>query len=241
VIARFSRYDLGDSFKFALFGKRVVVHRVAEAVHVDFGLAGKPVIEQALSGTAANRPGLFFAGVRLDGWKRPVVTKVNWKPEGIDPGPRITAAQEASVTGLTVAIPGKPAFRLEAGSLDKPFIVLRDCMDKLVRRWGYDPDVQKRLARPIGASNYPAEWLTDADFPAGALRNRMNAMVHFRLDADAQGKIVGCQILDRTEPKEFGGTTCTKISRRAKLEPALDADLKPVPSFVVHTFNWRTG
>lgn len=240
VIARFTRYDLGDDFKLGLFGKPVTMGRVSEDVQIAFG-QGKPVAERVLSGMMANRPALFFSGVRLDGWKRPLLTKQLWRAGPRDLGPRTTEAQEAAATGLTLLVPGKPPLRLEAGSLDKPFIVLRDCVDKLVRRWGYDPEVQRHLARRIGELNYPAEWLTDADYPSLALRKHLNAMVHFRLDVDAEGKITGCQVLDKTEPAEFGNVTCNTISRRAKLAPALDSNMKPVPSFVVHTFNWRTG
>jgi hypothetical protein len=65
-----------------------------------------------------------------------------------------------------------------------------------------------------------------------------NGIVQFRLDVDAAGKITGCHVLHRTKPDLFADLTCRSITRRAKLEPALDAEGKPVRSFSVHKVLW---
>lgn len=223
VVARFTRYEPDDSFRLSIFGNRVRTRNVVEKVKIDFGLKGSPVTERVITGKAGETPALFFGSVRLDGWDFPSPTLP----------PPVTPEAEEKVTGVTIAMPRKPPFRLEAGSFGKPFGIMRHCLSNLVKSWGYDPDVQARLSRDPTPTESPAKWLSDSDYPKGAIAKGRNGIVQFRLDIDPEGKIAGCYILDRTEPDDFAATSCRVISRRAKFKPALDADHKPVRSYFV--------
>lgn len=145
------------------------------------------------------------------------------------------------VKGVTVDIQGKRPFRLEFGSLGKPFEQMRHCMDTLLESWGYDPKVQAELLRPASAITPPSRWLSPSDYPLGALRMGHNGIVQFRLDVDAEGKVGGCHVLARTSPDDFADATCRAVTRRAKLQPALDAEGKPVRSFYVQKVIWQVG
>jgi outer membrane biosynthesis protein TonB len=174
-------------------------------------------------------PALLFGKMRLDGVKQ--------RPSGLDPAP-VTPAQEASVTRVVVTVKGVEPLTLEFGSLAKPMEQMRACTKELVRRWGYDPDVQASLSRQAIPLN-GAKWFTPADYPKSALRANVSGFVAFRLDVDAEGKVAGCHILDRTEPDEFAALTCRNIRGRARLQPALDAQGKPVRSFFVSKSVWQ--
>jgi protein TonB len=118
---------------------------------------------------------------------------------------------------------------------------LRACQTDLLKSWGYDPAVQTTLTRPARPTSTAASWLKPDDYPAGAISLGQNGIVQFRLDVDADGKILGCHVLARTSPDVFADTTCRAVTRRATLVPALDAGGKPVRSFYVAKVRWVTG
>lgn len=230
VVARFTRYAPNDTFVLTLAGKRLGTSAVHDVVKVDFGLA-PPTEERVMTGTAGTLPAVFFGGMRIDGLRGNAGQQL----------PRITPEQEAAATGFTIDMRMKQPLRFETGPLGKVFEVMRDCEQKLVTGWGYDPAVQARLARRVTPIGSPSEWVTDNDYPTAALRRGMSGIVQFRLDVDVDGKVTDCRILERTEPDDFASATCALLRRRAAFDPALDAERKPVRSFFVSRFNWVTG
>lgn len=232
MIMRLTRYQPGDWFHLSLHGRRLVTGEARRQVKFDFGLGGPPVEADAVNGKAGDLPLMLFGSTRLDGWK-------STKPGEV--APLLSPQQEAAVSGITVMIKWKKPFRLEFGSLAKPMEQLRACQADLLESWGYDPAIQTTLVRPPRPVNSPAKWLGPADYPQGAVAAGQNGIVQFRLDVEADGKISGCHVLSRTRPDVFADTTCRAVTRRAKLEPALDADGKPVRSFLVQTVQWRVG
>lgn len=231
VVARFTRYEPGDWFSLSLYGDRLKSSQVTIDARIDFGLVG-PRAESGMGGNVGGLSAAFFSGTRLDGWERKAKGEV---------APRISPQQEAAVKDVTVAIRGKQSFRLETGPLDKAFAQMRHCSDGLVRSWGYDPAVQASLSRPVTPLNPPGRWLNSSDYPSGALASGHNGMVQFRLDVDAQGKVVDCYVLARTNPDDFADATCRAVKRRAKLQPALDANGNPIRSFYVQKVAWLAG
>lgn len=227
---RLTRYEPGDAFDFDLYGGRVAANDIVSKAKVDFGLRGTHVEADAINGKSGDLPVMLFGAMRLDGWE-------SAKPEEI--GPSLSPQQEAAVSGVTVKVRGKKPFRLEFGSLARPMAQLRTCQSDLLKSWGYDPAVQTTLAKPARPANSPADWLKSGDYPAGARMMGQNGVIQFRLDVDAQGKVAGCHVLARTSPDLFADVTCRSVTRRAKLDPALDADGKPVRSFYVQKVRWQ--
>ena len=125
------------------------------------------------------------------------------------------------------------AYRLELRSMGAPMAALRTCMDNLLTHWGYDPAVVASLSRGVTPIGSPGNWITSADYPSKSLMQGHNGIVQFRLDVDEAGKILGCHILARTNPDEFADVSCRAVSRRAKLQPALDATGRPVKGFYI--------
>lgn len=232
TVMRLSWYEPGDQFDFSLYGKRVDANAVYKDARIDFGLKDKPVDAHGVLGNAGKVDAIFFNSQRLDGWKG---EKFDEEP------PKVTPEQEARVTGVTVAIAGKRPFRLDTGPLDKPFAQIRHCSANLVKSWGYDPQVQAGLSRPVRPKTSPQTWLSSGDFPSSALAKGHNGIVQFRFDVDAEGKIADCFILSHTSPDDFADLTCKLVRRRAKLSPALDAKGVPVRSYYVQKVNWMAG
>jgi len=230
LILRLTRYEPGESFELALYGRKLASADARSKMKVDFGLGGAPVEAEAINGTAGNLPLTLFGSTRLDGWKSEGREEI---------GPSLSPQQEAAVTGLTVKIERKKLFRLDFGSLAKPMEQLRKCQTDLLKSWGFDPVVQTTLAKPARPASSPAVWLRDSDYPSEAIAMGQNGIVQFRLDVDADGRVSGCHVLARTSPDVFADTTCRAVTRRAKLEPALDANGKPVRSFFVQKVRWQ--
>ncbi len=232
TIMRLTRYELGDAFDLDLYGRRVSNREPRSRVKVDFGLGRPPVEAEAVNGEAGDLPMMLVGSTRLDGWESATPGEV---------GPPLSPEQEAAVSGVTVKIERKKPFRLEFGSLAKPMAQLRACQADLLKSWGYDPAVQAALARPVRPANSPGNWLRSDDYPSGAVTMGQNGVVQFRLDVEPDGRISGCHVLARTNPDVFADTTCRAVSRRAKLDPALDAAGKPVRSFFVQKVRWQVS
>ncbi len=232
IIMRLTRYELGDEFALDLYGRRLASTDVRSKATIDFGLRGTPVEAQTLNGTAGDLPMMHLGPMRLDGWE---------SGEPGEVGPPLHPRQEAAVSGVAVKIGRKKPFRLEFGSLAKPMEQLRLCQADLLKSWGYDPAVQATLSKPVRPAGSPAAWLQTSDYPPGAVERGQNGLVQFRLDVEADGRIAGCHVLARTSPDVFADTTCQTVSRRAKLEPALDATGKPVRSYYVRRVRWQAS
>ncbi|MDT8757159.1 energy transducer TonB [Sphingomonas psychrotolerans] len=232
VIAKFTRYQPGDQFDLALIGDRFVSADAEVAGKIDFGLSNKPVDLNGLNGTMGKTKAIFLRSLRFDGWE---------SSEKMEVAPTLTPEQEARITGVTVDLRGRPPFRIEFGSLAKPLAQMRLCMDNLVKSWGYDPVEQAGALRPASPITSPGTWLSSSDYPMNAVMNGHNGLVQFRLDIDSEGKVLGCFILSRTSPDDFADTTCRAMTRRARLQPALDAQGRPMRSYFVSKVVWLTG
>jgi len=226
IIASFTRYQPGAHFNLTLIGKRLRFQQPRVEADLDFGIKADRKRE-AMVGKMGSTPAIFFTAIRLDGlaWKGPPAIM-----------PKVTQEMEKNVTGVTISLKGERPFRLVvAKGLAHPMLALRVCMDDLIQTWGYDPVVQAALTRPATPTSPPGSWLTNDDYPMMAIRNGANGLVQFRLDIDPEGKIAGCHILARTSPDEFADVTCKIMAKRARFEPALDSEGKPVRSFFVST------
>jgi hypothetical protein len=226
MFLQFTRYAPGDVTSVTVLSSRLKSSEVWFTASLDFGL-GQPATPGGVVGiTQRKLPGILSYGVRFD----------NWHGEGN--APEITPAQEASITGVVVKAPGKKPFRLEFGPLDRPMKVMHQCLADLIQSWGYDPAVIKSASRRVAPTGSPANWVTDNDFPSGALGH--NGFLRFRLDVDDKGKVAGCHILDRTDPNDFSKATCDLLTRRARFKPALDAAGNPMRAYYLGSFSWKS-
>jgi TonB family protein len=232
VIAQFTRYQPGDTFDLALIGNRFNLREAQVEGKVDFGISARPAEVSGLHGNVGKMKAVFLRSLRFDGWE---------SKEEFDVPARLAPEQEARITGAVVAMRGARPFRLEFGSLEKPLVQMRLCMDNLVKSWGYDPVQQATALRPVSAITSPAKWLSSSDYPMNAVTNGHNGLVQFRLDVDPEGKVAGCFILSRTSPDDFADITCRAMTRRARLQPALDAQGKPMRSYYVSKVIWLAG
>jgi len=230
VIAKFSRYEPGEAFDLALLGKRMKSPEPVGGARIDFGLAKTPQAFHPMNGHQGDYDASFFGEMRLDGWHSDKFGEL---------GPPITPQQEGQVTGVTVQFAGERPFRLEFGKFGGAIAMLRQCADGLVTAWGYDLEVQKKLRRRVTPETPVTKWVTSNDYPVGSLRMGQSGFVRVRLDVDPAGSIADCHVAQRTDQPEFAAAVCKAISKRAKLDPALDEHGQPVRSYRLIGFRFE--
>ncbi|WP_426167876.1 energy transducer TonB [Sandarakinorhabdus sp. DWP1-3-1] len=67
-------------------------------------------------------------------------------------------------------------------------------------------------------------WFSDGDYSDTARRAGMAGTVWYRLAVDSKGRVKGCTILQGTWSPRLDSVACDAASRRARFQPARDAD-----------------
>ena len=84
----------------------------------------------------------------------------------------------------------------------------------------------------------PSSWISAADYPAGARGQGMEGAVSYRVDVDARGNPVGCQITLSAGPL-LDQPTCDLLMRRSHFKPAMDGTGKTVAGAYVGRIRWQ--
>ncbi|WP_242526345.1 energy transducer TonB [Novosphingobium sp. KA1] len=94
--------------------------------------------------------------------------------------------------------------------------------------------------QPVGAlpRGNPGNWVSTQDYPSADLRAEHQGLVRFRLDIDARGRVGQCTIVTSSGYSGLDEATCKNVSRRARFEPATDADGLTVGGTYMGTIRW---
>lgn len=229
----FNKYGPGEGYRLTVVGKPVKTRDSEEDGIIMFGPSEKEQKLLFYKGNSNGVDSLIFAG---GGRIAPptdaeLAANRNRKPQNWVPYAPISPEREAAVRYLLIGKPLGTPLLLETGSLRKPFATLAECADAMVGSWGVDAEKHKSLRRPVTHTNNPGNWLGTADYPSEMLEARQPAMVYFRLIVGADGVPTACHIQSTTRPKEFDDVVCKAVMRRARFEPALDAEGLPIVSY----------
>jgi hypothetical protein len=142
-------------------------------------------------------------------------------------------------TAITVSV-DKAEVSLNLGKMAQPIAALNDCMDDLMRKWGYNPIEQHQLKnRPIPATS-PGTWVNYTDYPEAMIREDKSGGVTARLDIGLTGEIVGCHVMEAGGDPAFQQTTCEVFRKNGRFRPAINKDGKPVASYFPLKIMWKT-
>lgn len=119
-----------------------------------------------------------------------------------------------------------------------PMEAVRACLGKLVESWGLDPAEQANLTSLPKPLSNPGEWVVSKDYPKEALQSGQQAMTSFRMIVGADGLPESCNIQSATAGAGFRETACRAVMRRARFEPARDAQGNPRRSYWAETIHW---
>ncbi|WP_295636016.1 energy transducer TonB [Novosphingobium sp.] len=90
-------------------------------------------------------------------------------------------------------------------------------------------------ARPLG---WPGLWVTDNDYPTGALRRGEQGVTGFSVTVGPDGRVRDCVVTQSSGSQELDRATCAKVSARARFAPAKDASGSAVTSAYANTIRW---
>jgi TonB family protein len=236
VILVLDQFEPGEWFRMMFVGKSVAARTGfgRSDLKVRFGPNEDASEDTFTTGTVGDNPALIVNGsVRLA-----PLTKVEQaahdesvrRPPHIDPPP-VGEAREAAATWLELSKALSHNLILETGSMAKPLAALRECAWETVKMWGLDIEQQKRLTRKPSPQRPSYEWIHASDYPPAMARGGFQGIVNFRIIVDEKGTPTSCNIQESTRPKEFDDAVCKAVMKRARFEPALDAQGKPVPSY----------
>jgi hypothetical protein len=228
VLLAFEQFEPGDSFDLTVTGARLRQVMGTREYSVAFEPGGR-VKNVALEETATmsdGAPSLLAGALTL--------APLTADDQPVQP---VTPAMEAGITDIVLSRRGRRIV-LKSGSLAKPFAELRRCTDQLLASWGLDVAQQRTLSRRPTPSGSPHGWLRGADYPTNAFLAKEQAVITARLMIGVDGSVTGCEVLRSFAPPTFQDPTCRLLTRRARFEPALDANGKPVASYYVNRIKW---
>ncbi|MEZ5681100.1 MAG: hypothetical protein R3E14_07345 [Erythrobacter sp.] len=167
----------------------------------------------------------------------------DWKadPRGLA---HLDADRAEEITSLTLSQPGRSDVVVETGSMKPILAAMNACMEDLVEHWGLDPSEQRKVVSPPRATNLPSVVrYIQSTYPSGALRKGAQASFHLRIMVGVDGSIEDCALVNQTLAEDFDMKRhpCTAFQTRAEMEPARDAEGKPVRSFYTNRIVYRIG
>ena len=92
--------------------------------------------------------------------------------------------------------------------------------DRFVARiqWALPPEAAEP-AEDAARANL-ASYVTDSDYPMGALRRNEQGRVGFDLDVSAEGRVTHCHVTASSGSEELDLTACRIMLERARFDPA---------------------
>lgn len=99
------------------------------------------------------------------------------------------------------------------------------------------PTPQNR-PNPIPRGN-PGNWATTNDYPSVALQKQVEGTTGFRVNVGPDGRVSDCVITASSGSPELDLATCTNVRRRARFEPALDANGSPTTGKYANRVRWQ--
>lgn len=143
----------------------------------------------------------------------------------------VDRVRSSTISGYEIRDVFADDLELMTGSLDQAEAVMRTCMDDLVSSWGLDPAVQDKLQRRVQPTYKEPWWKLLgrglSRLPKRGTINRFN--VHLLVD-DA-GTPTTCSVIEYPDPKQ-SGVLCGILLKQARFAPALDANSRPVKSYL---------
>jgi protein TonB len=80
--------------------------------------------------------------------------------------------------------------------------------------------------------------VSDADYPAAALRGEEQGATRFRLTVGPDGRVKDCAVTGSSGSSSLDATTCRLMRSRARFTPARDSQGNPVGDTISNTIRW---
>lgn len=220
-----------------LVASKAFEHYAGSKVVARFGPGGaERTIDQLISADLGKvGPAIMVNSFALvDGGTTEVADLSKSEPAPLTELKPATAEQAQAITWFEVKRGSRPAVRFALGPMRDPMAALRKCTEELLTHWGIDVAAHRTLTKKPTPSGNPGSWVSNSDYPMHLASQGVEGIIQFRLLIDEAGKVTSCHIQQSTRPAEFDKKVCDVMSKRARFDPALDAQGKPIKSY------WRS-
>ncbi|NIJ08096.1 protein TonB [Sphingomonas vulcanisoli] len=95
-----------------------------------------------------------------------------------------------------------------------------------------------RISQAAGAKGDPSQWITNDDYPPGAMREGREGTTRVSWTINEQGKIENCQVTQSSGSPDLDETACRLLTRRGKYSPAKDQNGQPMRSSASRSIRW---
>lgn len=159
--------------------------------------------------------------------------------------PRTSLPQIAAATGLAITADGTNVSIVQAGGT-KALAALDACEKDLAT--SLEPDGRvigdtvpelSPIADPATASGPAAQWITTDDYPAEALRLRLDGTTDARWVIGIDGRVKKCIVTARSDHPGLDAVVCKALEKRGRYRPAQDANGRAIESKASRRVVWR--
>lgn len=98
------------------------------------------------------------------------------------------------------------------------------------------PSLDPVAARP---GNNPGNWVTQNDYRSSWINRGLTGKVSFKVSVGTNGRVTDCTVTRSSGHSQLDDATCANITRRARFEPARNAQGDTVAGSYASTVEWR--
>jgi TonB family protein len=117
---------------------------------------------------------------------------------------------------------------------------LRECIDRRLAEWGVDTKAHDTIKSPPTAIKN-LRWLSERDYPKSLLKARWQGDMILRLNVDITGAVTDCSVVVSSGQKPADDATCLRAVQKARFNPAIGADGKPISAVGIQRIEFRMG
>ena len=100
------------------------------------------------------------------------------------------------------------------------------------------PQPEVRKIEPARARANLGSYVSDADYPAAALRSEEQGATRFRLTVGPDGRVKDCAVTGSSGSSSLDATTCRLMKSRARFTPARDSTGNATNDTINSTIRW---
>jgi TonB family protein len=125
------------------------------------------------------------------------------------------------------------------GAAAAAFRSLNACEMDLLKSWGMSEAALASIVEPPKAEKNLAAYVSDSDYPSGAIASGQQGTSGFRLLIDVNGSVRECNIVEPSGSPLLDQVSCQVMLKRARYRPARDREGRPVASLTFARITWR--
>lgn len=127
------------------------------------------------------------------------------------------------------------------GDIGKAWTAMDACRERLRQTWNLEESGPAKVGTPPRPLVPIQGMITGMDFPRQALAKVWSGTTSFVLLIDESGKVRDCTLTETSGIAVIDSRTCAVITYKARFDPAIGVDGKPVKSAFAQRITWRVS